>query len=63
MGRLLPWIHALGLIGFVIEHQGGTAGHIRWGSGQRPSDMEEWSGWPMLRIDYSPLLKGHHGVL
>lgn len=56
-------IHAMGLIGFVIEHvtelQGGSPGH----SEQRPTYMEEWSVWLVLQTDCPPSLKGHYDVL
>lgn len=40
------------------EHQRSTSSHTGQGSGQRPSDMEEWSAWLVLRTDCPPLLKG-----
>lgn len=60
-------VHALGLLGFVIEHvtefQEGPPGHSGRGPGQRPSYMEEWSVWLVLRTDCPPSLTGHYDVL
>lgn len=60
-------IHALGLLGFVIEHvtelQGGSPGHSGRGPGQRPSYMEEWSVWLVPRTACPASLKGHYDVL